>query len=116
MLGLDIPISPVSPSLPSAVDKTQKYSPLTDLIQSEKAYVGLLTGIIRVRLTPPPRSVSYISFVPQQVAAAWSRSNLPPPELDVMFRSVEGVYRTNRTLLAVRPLFHPASASFLNFL
>ncbi|KAG8219885.1 hypothetical protein J3R82DRAFT_864 [Butyriboletus roseoflavus] len=82
-LGLDIPLSPVSPSsLSSVVDKTRKYSPLTDLIESEKAYVELLAGIIR------------------KVAAAWSRSNLPPPELDVMFRSIEGVYKTNRTLLA----------------
>ncbi|KAG6381255.1 hypothetical protein JVT61DRAFT_5659 [Boletus reticuloceps] len=81
-LGLDIPLSPVSPSsLFSPVDKTRKSSPLTDLIASEKTYVEILTGIIR------------------NVAAAWSRSNLPPPQLDLMFRSVEGVYKTNRTLL-----------------
>ncbi|KAF8560439.1 hypothetical protein OG21DRAFT_1452553 [Imleria badia] len=81
-LGLDIPLSPASPSSPpSAVDKARKYSPLTDLIESEKAYVEILTGIIR------------------NVAAAWSRSNLPPPQLDLMFRSVEGVYKTNRALL-----------------
>ncbi|KAF8140172.1 hypothetical protein EV363DRAFT_1393087 [Boletus edulis] len=81
-LGLDIPLSPVSPSsLSSPVDKTRKSSPLADLIESEKAYVEILTGIIR------------------NVAAAWSRSNLPPPQLDLMFRSVEGVYKTNRTLL-----------------
>ncbi|KAF9229387.1 hypothetical protein BS17DRAFT_689291 [Gyrodon lividus] len=83
------PITPASPrgppapamSIPSAVEKTKKSSPLTDLIESEKSYVDILTGIIR------------------KVAAAWSRSNLPPPELDVIFRSVEGVYKTNRTLL-----------------
>ena len=51
LLGLDIPLSPVSPSpLSSAVEKTRKYSPLTDLIESEKTYVELLTGVIRVRL------------------------------------------------------------------
>ncbi|KAG9314441.1 hypothetical protein JVU11DRAFT_5238, partial [Chiua virens] len=83
MLGLDIPLSPISPSTqPSPVDKARKYSPLTDLIESEKAYVELLAGVIR------------------KVAAAWSRSNLPPRELDLMFRSVEGVYKTNRALLA----------------
>ena len=59
MLGLDIPLSPVSPSsLPSAMEKTRKYSPLTDLIESEKAYVELLTGIIRVRLTSPLHFIS----------------------------------------------------------
>ncbi|KIJ68349.1 hypothetical protein HYDPIDRAFT_106533 [Hydnomerulius pinastri MD-312] len=91
-LGLGIPSSPITPvsprgppdpamSLPSPVEKTKKSNPLTDLIESERSYVDFLTGVIR------------------KVAAAWSRSNLPPPELDVMFRSVEGVYKTNRTLL-----------------
>ncbi|KAH7911951.1 hypothetical protein BJ138DRAFT_1149486 [Hygrophoropsis aurantiaca] len=66
---------------PSPVERSKKSSPLTDLIESEKVYVDYLTGVIR------------------KVAAAWSRSNLPPKELDTMFRSVEGVYKTNRTLL-----------------
>ncbi|KAG1867963.1 hypothetical protein DFJ58DRAFT_654250 [Suillus subalutaceus] len=69
------------PSPTSPIEKPKKSSPLTDLIESEKIYVEYLTGIIR------------------RVAAAWSRSNLPPPELDVMFRSIESVYKTNRTLL-----------------
>lgn len=92
-LGFDSPKSPaiavgpivssMSPTSPtSQIEKTKKSSPLTDLIESEKIYVEYLTGIIR------------------RVAAAWSRSNLPPPELDVMFRSIESVYKTNRTLLA----------------
>ncbi|KAG1755189.1 uncharacterized protein EDB91DRAFT_1097707 [Suillus paluster] len=92
-LGFDLPQSPATPVSPAAlsmsfsspaspIEKTKKSSPLTDLIESEKIYVEYLTGIIR------------------RVAAAWSRSNLPPPELDVMFRSVESVYKTNRTLLA----------------
>ena len=38
----------------------------------------------------------------QKVAAAWSRSNLPPSELDTMFRSVESIYKANRFLLSVR--------------
>ncbi|CAL1695493.1 unnamed protein product [Somion occarium] len=82
------PISPVGavssgmPPSPSAEGKPKKTNPLTDLVETEKVYVDLLTGIIR------------------KVAAAWSRSNLPPPELDTMFRSVEGVYRANRSLLA----------------
>ena len=36
------------------------------------------------------------------MAGAWSRSKLPPAELDVMFRSVEGVYKANRSLHSVR--------------
>ncbi len=30
------------------------------------------------------------------------RTNLPPAELDTMFRSIEGVYKANRSLLLVR--------------
>lgn len=48
MSGLDIPRIPTPPS---AVEKTtRKYSLLDDLIESENAYVELLTGIIRVCL------------------------------------------------------------------
>ncbi|KAJ7293659.1 hypothetical protein C8J57DRAFT_1429420 [Mycena rebaudengoi] len=62
--------------------KQKRANPLTDLIDTEKSYVDQLTGIIR------------------KVAAAWSRSNLPPPELDTIFRSIEGVYKANRGLLS----------------
>lgn len=64
----------------SSIPKTKKSNPLNDLIDTEKQYVEQLTGVIR------------------KVAAAWSRSNLPPPDLDVMFRSIEAVYRANRSL------------------
>ncbi|RDX52042.1 hypothetical protein OH76DRAFT_1481112 [Lentinus brumalis] len=74
-------VLPPVPASPSADGKGKKANPLTDLIETEKVYVDLLTGIIR------------------KVAAAWSRSNLPPPELDTMFRSVEGIYKANRQLL-----------------
>ncbi|KAI1793944.1 hypothetical protein LXA43DRAFT_884779 [Ganoderma leucocontextum] len=63
-------------------DKAKKSNPLTDLIDTEKVYVEQLAGIIR------------------KVAAAWSRSNLPPQELDTMFRSIESIYKANRSLLA----------------
>ncbi|CAK5280553.1 unnamed protein product [Mycena citricolor] len=77
------PASPMSPSGPESMEARQKRSnPLTDLIDTEKSYVEQLTGIIR------------------KVAAAWSRSNLPPPELDNIFRGIEGVYKANRSLLA----------------
>ncbi|KAK0198362.1 hypothetical protein F5146DRAFT_1019376 [Armillaria mellea] len=73
------PTTPVSPSYPES--KPKRTNPLTDLVDTEKNYVEQLTGIIR------------------KVAAAWSRTNLPPPELDTMFRSIEGVYKANRSLL-----------------
>ncbi|KAI8981272.1 hypothetical protein BD414DRAFT_492160 [Trametes punicea] len=72
---------PSVPPSPSSDGKSKKSNPLTDLIDTEKIYVELLTGIIR------------------KVAAAWSRSNLPPPELDMMFRSIESIYKANRQLL-----------------
>ncbi|KAF7306995.1 hypothetical protein MIND_00492300 [Mycena indigotica] len=77
---------PASPMSPTGVEtsleaKQRRANPLTDLIDTEKSYVDQLTGIIR------------------KVAAAWSRSNLPPQELDTIFRSIEGVYKANRTLL-----------------
>lgn len=34
------------------------------------------------------------------MAAAWSRSNFPPPALDKMFRAVEAVYRIDKQFLA----------------
>ncbi|KAJ3719826.1 hypothetical protein C8R42DRAFT_671889 [Lentinula raphanica] len=75
------PITPLSPNSPSDGTKPKKANPLNDLIDTERAYVDQLTAIIR------------------KVAAAWSRSNLPPPELDTMFRSIESVYKANRSLL-----------------
>ncbi|TFY79045.1 hypothetical protein EWM64_g4969 [Hericium alpestre] len=75
----NIPPSPISPTTDS---RAKKSNPLIDLIETEKNYVENLTGIIR------------------KVAAAWSRSNLPPPELDLMFRSLEAVFKANRALLS----------------
>ncbi|EIN14200.1 hypothetical protein PUNSTDRAFT_140545 [Punctularia strigosozonata HHB-11173 SS5] len=77
---------PSTPNTPlSPVDgptKSKKANPLVDLIETERVYVDQLTGIIR------------------KVASAWSKSNLPPPELDAMFRGVEGIFKANRGLLA----------------
>ena len=47
-------------------------------------------------------AIQFNTFASQKVAAAWSRNNLPPKELDVMFRSIEMVYKVNRSLLSVR--------------
>ncbi|KZO98378.1 Dbl homology domain-containing protein [Calocera viscosa TUFC12733] len=72
-----------STSAASRPDKPLKKSnPLIDLIETEKQYVDLLASIIR------------------RVAAAWSKDNFPPKELDTMFRCVEAIYKANRTLLA----------------
>ncbi|KIM21537.1 hypothetical protein M408DRAFT_39181, partial [Serendipita vermifera MAFF 305830] len=56
-------------------------NPLTDLIDSEEQFVALMSAIIR------------------KVASAWSRSNFPPPELDQMFRGIEGVFKASRVFL-----------------
>lgn len=76
----------------------KKVNPLVDLIGTEKSYVDLLAAIIR------------------RVAAAWSRSNFPPPELDAMFRAVEVVYRANRSLLTVGSLSYVLLEFRLNIL
>ncbi|CDW97952.1 hypothetical protein [Sporisorium scitamineum] len=62
-------------------DKAKKANPLVDLLETEGAYVSELSKIIK------------------KVAAAWSRSNFPPPELDNMFRNIEAIYRANRSFL-----------------
>ncbi|KAI0691336.1 hypothetical protein BC835DRAFT_122657 [Cytidiella melzeri] len=88
--GIEIaPITPISPqgfpqssSYPAGDAQPKKKAPLTDLVETEKLYVDLLAGIIR------------------KVASAWSRQNLPPPELDKMFRSIEGIFKANKLLLA----------------
>ena len=54
--------------------------------------------------SPPWREADRCSMNTQKVASAWSRSNLPPQELDTMFRSIEGIYKANRSLLAVSRL------------
>ncbi|PPQ64415.1 hypothetical protein CVT26_002122 [Gymnopilus dilepis] len=80
--GLSAPLTPSTPTTPAPDGKQKRPNPLTDLVDTEKVFVDQLTGIIR------------------KVAAAWSRSNLPPPELDTMFRSIEGIYKANRSLHA----------------
>lgn len=55
--GLVIPLTPTTPVTPSSPTnlsseaKSKKTNPLNDLIDTEKAYVDQLTGIIRVRLS-----------------------------------------------------------------
>lgn len=112
-IALNVPLTPTTPtsptsssgpSSPSVDGKSKKSNPLIDLIETEKLYVDQLTGIIRVCATYSIATPILLMFVfPQKVAAAWSRNNLPPKELDVMFRSVEMVYKANRSLLSVCP-------------
>lgn len=105
--GLLLPATPITPTTPinssPSNSKPKKLSPLSDLIDTEKSYVDQLTGIIRVCITS--LLLQSLRSVKQKVAAAWSRSNLPPPDLDTMFRSIEGVYRANRSLLGVSRAF-----------
>lgn len=78
--------SPVRPSRPSN-------NPLTDLIETETAYVDALAGIIK------------------RVAGAWSRTNFPPRALDRMFRAIEKCYRVNKSLLGRLNEIGPSPAS-----
>jgi hypothetical protein len=72
-----------------------------DLIDTEKLYVDQLTGIIRVGYPFCFTGTILLSHV-QKVASAWSSHNLPPHNLDRMFRSIESVYKADRSLLSVR--------------
>ncbi|KAF8642369.1 hypothetical protein AX16_009637 [Volvariella volvacea WC 439] len=80
LLSPPSPSTPLSPSPSHPDQRPKKSNPLIDLIETERVYVDQLTGVIR------------------KVAAAWSRYNLPPQDLDFMFRSIEGVYKANRSL------------------
>ena len=66
---------------PSQSGDQRRNNPLSELITTESVYVAELSTVIR------------------RVAAAWSPTNFPPPELDAMFRALEAVYRTNSTFL-----------------
>jgi hypothetical protein len=76
-----------------------------ELIDTEKLYVDQLTGVIRVGYPPCFTSailLYHFSLHIQKVASAWSSHNLPPHDLDRMFRSIESVYKADRSLLSVR--------------
>ncbi|KAH8120387.1 hypothetical protein DFH11DRAFT_59126 [Phellopilus nigrolimitatus] len=75
--GSSAMIGPPSPTADAS--RARKANPFVDLLETEKSYVDTLSGIIR------------------KVASAWSRSNLPPPELDLMFRAVQAVFTANRS-------------------
>lgn len=79
-------------SAPSTSSSTRT-NPLTDLIATEKLYVDDLASVIK------------------KVAAAWSRTNFPPPQLDTMFRAIEAVYRINKALLGKLTEIGPSPTS-----
>ncbi|KZT05969.1 uncharacterized protein LAESUDRAFT_750365 [Laetiporus sulphureus 93-53] len=87
--------APQSSDIPMSIPK--KANLLTDLMDTETSYVELLAGIIK------------------KVAGAWSRSNLPPQELDTMFRAIESIYKAHRSLLMrLKDIaFDPSSAKVL---
>ncbi|KAF8273925.1 hypothetical protein EI94DRAFT_1715226 [Lactarius quietus] len=81
--GQDLNSQPGTPTSPPSPDaRGKRPNLLVDLIETEKLYVDQMAGVIR------------------KVASAWSRTNLPPHELDLMFRSIEGVYKADRSLLS----------------
>ncbi|KAK4048281.1 hypothetical protein OIO90_005900 [Microbotryomycetes sp. JL221] len=75
------PTSSQSLKAPTPSSSNRRLNPLEDLIETETLYVQDLSVIIK------------------RVAAAWSRTNFPPPALDSMFRAIEAVYRANKSLL-----------------
>ncbi|PKY38580.1 hypothetical protein RhiirA4_537407 [Rhizophagus irregularis] len=83
--GLLSPLSPQSPqtppmSPPSPYQESNRRvnNPLIDLIETEKKYLKDLKCLL------------------QQVTACWSNDDFPPPELDLMFRNVEVIYKQNK--------------------
>ncbi|GBC02690.1 hypothetical protein RclHR1_04760005 [Rhizophagus clarus] len=83
--GLLSPLSPQSPQTPSVSppspyqDSYRKVNnPLVDLIETEYKYLEDLKCLL------------------QRVTACWSSDDLPPPELDLMFRHVEAIYKQNK--------------------
>lgn len=59
----------------------KKTNPLVDLLATEAAYVSELSKVI------------------EKMAAARYRSNFLPAELATMLRSIEAIYRANRSFL-----------------
>lgn len=56
-------VSPSVPPSPSADGRPKKSNPLLDLIDTEKLYVDLLTGIIRVRVSRVIRCISHLPIL-----------------------------------------------------
>ncbi|GAA6043479.1 hypothetical protein JCM8097_000730 [Rhodosporidiobolus ruineniae] len=79
--SLGRPLPSRSDTQATATSSSKRANPLEDLIATETQYVEDLGMVIK------------------RVAAAWSRSNFPPPALDSMFRAIEAVYRINKTML-----------------
>ena len=85
--------SQISPPPPVPLPTSKRTNPLTDLIETERTYVDNLALIIK------------------KVAAAWSRNNFPPQQLDTLFRAIEAVYRSNKNLLARLEEIGPSPSS-----
>ena len=71
----------------------RRTNPLGELIATETRYVQELSIAIR------------------RIAAAWNPNKLPPKELDLMFRSLEVLYRTNSEFLGSLQEIGPNPAS-----
>ncbi|CAG8478043.1 27364_t:CDS:10 [Dentiscutata erythropus] len=56
----------------------KRANPLIDLVETEKKYIGDLKCLLR------------------RVTSCWSSEDLPPPELDILFRAIEEIYKRNK--------------------
>ncbi|KAI9513022.1 hypothetical protein F5148DRAFT_1273287 [Russula earlei] len=62
--------------------------------------LGTLPGSPSSPSSPDSRVIRVGHSSRLRFASAWSRSSLPPHELDLMFRSIEGIYKADRMLLS----------------
>ncbi|RIA95246.1 hypothetical protein C1645_734218 [Glomus cerebriforme] len=99
--GLLSPLSPQTPPMSPPSPYKDSYrkpnNPLVDLIETEQKYLDDLKCLL------------------QQVTASWSRDDLPPPELDLMFRNIEAIYKQNKKFYSKldKIRLNPASAKDL---
>ncbi|CAG8492588.1 6033_t:CDS:2 [Scutellospora calospora] len=56
----------------------KRANPLIDLVETEKQYIADLRCLL------------------QRVTSCWSSEDLPPPELDAMFRVIEEIFKRNK--------------------
>ncbi|CAG8525443.1 3113_t:CDS:2 [Dentiscutata heterogama] len=56
----------------------KRVNPLIDLVETEKKYIGDLKCLLK------------------RVTSCWSSEDLPPPELDTLFRAIEEIYKRNK--------------------
>ncbi|KAF0445502.1 GEF1 protein [Gigaspora margarita] len=63
--------------LPKSSER-KRVNPLIDLVETEKIYISDLRCLLK------------------RVTSCWSSEDLPPPELDTLFRAIEEIYKRNK--------------------